>query len=338
MSPGHVMIDIEGPILGDADRLRLSHPATGGVILFTRNYESPQQLQRLIASIHELRSPPLLIAVDQEGGRVQRFRPGFTRLPPAAAYLSVFDGDIAAASDAAREIAWLMATELRGVGVDFSFAPVLDVESGISEVIGDRAFAEDPEQVIALATAWIRGAREAGMISVGKHYPGHGAVAADSHLALPRDLREEVAIEKRDLRAFRDLIAQGLDAVMPAHVVYEACDPRPAGYSAFWLQEVLRRRLGFHGAVFSDDLSMAAAGEAGDYGERARAALTAGCDMVIVCNNPRGADAVLEAVTDGPGLASVDRLSRLYGRVCPPSDQRRRDAAVALASRLVAGR
>lgn len=338
MLHGPVMIDLLGTELGAEDRELLLHPATGGVILFSRNFVDPRQLYRLIAEIHELRRPHLLIAVDQEGGRVQRFREGFTRLPAAAAILRRSDDDPRLARRAARQLGWLMAAELRAVGVDFSFAPVLDLDLGVSGVIGDRAFASTPELVGHLAGAWMLGAREAGMISVGKHFPGHGGVSADSHLDLPVDERPFDALLHEDLRPFARLIDNGLEAVMPAHVIYSACDSQPAGFSHFWLQQVLRGRLGFQGVIFSDDLSMAAAGHAGGYAERATAALAAGCDMVLVCNDHAGAHEVLSALRDYHDPVAQSRTVRLHGRPVGPPDRLREDPrwhdAVALAARL----
>jgi beta-N-acetylhexosaminidase len=314
MLHGPVMVDLAGPELGADDRARLMQPATGGGILFSRNFESPQQLYRLVREIHELRSPHLLIAVDQEGGRVQRFRTGFTRLPAAASYLQHYAEDLRAARRAAREIGWLMAAELRAAGVDFSFAPVLDLDLGRSSVIGDRAFAATPDLVAQLAGAWMLGAREAGMVSVGKHFPGHGGVVADSHLDLPVDPRPFDEVRGLDLRPFARLIENGLEGIMPAHVVFAACDLQPAGYSRFWLQQVLREQLHFQGVIFSDDLSMAAAECAGTYAERARAALDAGCDMVLVCNNPQGADQVLHGLEGYHDPVAQSRTARLHGR------------------------
>ena len=340
MLHGPVMVDLLGTEITDADRDLLLHPATGGVILFSRNFESPQQIYRLIHQIHELRSPRLLIAVDQEGGRVQRFRDGFTLLPPAASFEHKCGSDLRMAKQVTREIGWLMAAELRAVGVDFSFAPVLDLNFGVSGVIGDRAFAKSADNVAQLASAWTFGAREAGMISVGKHFPGHGGVAADSHVDLPVDERPFEQIEQSDLRPFKHLIDNGLEAVMPAHVIYAACDPNPAGFSHFWLQDVLRNRLGFHGAIFSDDLSMAAAEHGGSYAERARAALAAGCDMVLACNNPDGAHEVLEELHDYQDPVAQSRMARLHGRPMPGIRQlthdRRWQKATELAARLTA--
>ncbi len=311
---GPVILDLLGTELCDADIARLQHPATGGIILFSRNYASRDQLYRLIRQIHELRSPPLLITVDQEGGRVQRFREEFTRLPAAGSILRHFDGDLSRARRAAHELGWLMAAELRAVGVDFSFAPVLDLAHGVSEVIGDRAFGHTVEQVAALAQAWMMGAREAGMVSVGKHFPGHGAVRADSHLELPVDDRPLQEVLHRDVRPFRRLIAAGIEGIMPAHVIYSQADSRLAGFSPFWLQRILRGDLNFNGVIFSDDLSMKATDEIGGYAERAGAAIEAGCDMVLVCNSPEGADQVLDHLADYHEPVSMARCARLHGR------------------------
>lgn len=306
--PGPVMFDLQGTALAPEDKDKLMSPAAGGIILFTRNYQSPEQLAALVASIRHTR-PDLLIAVDHEGGRVQRFREGFTRLPPAARYQT--GTDPARLAEAA---GWLMAAELRAFDVDFSFAPVLDVECGLSQVIGDRAFAHDPDTATALALAFMRGMHRAGMAAVGKHFPGHGGVVEDSHLALPIDRRDFAELERRDLAPFRALIQAGLQGIMPAHVVYEQIDAQPAGFSPFWIREVLRRRLGFAGAVFSDDLSMAGAAYAGHHTDRARLALEAGCDMVLACNAPEAAEQVLETLSSLPAdPARSARLERMRG-------------------------
>ena len=340
MLHGPVFVDLLGTELTAADRQLLMHPATGGVILFTRNFASPQQLYRLIQEIHKLRSPHLLVAVDQEGGRVQRFRDGFTRLPPAACFARHCADDLRSARHAARELGWLMAAELRAVGVDFSFAPVLDLKLGLSAVSGDRAFAESADSVGQLAGAWMLGAREAGMVSVGKHFPGHGGVTADSHLALPIDERDLTTLTTHDLRPFARLIDNGLEGIMPAHVIYPACDPQPAGYSRFWLQDVLRGRLRFQGVIFSDDLSMAAAEYAGGYAGRVRAALQAGCDTVLVCNNPEGALEVLQSLKDYHDPVAQSRMVRLHGRPSRTLEHLREDPrwhrAVELAGQLTA--
>ncbi|RDE25280.1 beta-N-acetylhexosaminidase [Motiliproteus coralliicola] len=295
------MLDLAGFQLSDDEAELLRRPAVGGVILFSRNYRDPQQLIFLTDQIRRIR-PELLIAVDHEGGRVQRFRAGFTRIPAMASLTRLWQRDPAAGLALARDCGWLYASELLAHGLDISFAPVLDMDRGISEVIGDRSFGADADTVIALAAELMQGMHEAGMATTGKHFPGHGAVAADSHLEMPVDERSYDRIEGEDLLPFaRFARAESspkgdralMDAVMPAHVVYSNCDPQPAGFSDFWLQQVLRRDLGFDGMIFSDDLSMAGAEIAGGYAERADAALQAGCDMVLVCNQPKAARLVL---------------------------------------------
>ena len=335
MSHGPLMLDIAGTALEPEDREVLRHPAAGGVILFGRNYRSPQQLQALVEEIHGLREPSLLVAVDQEGGRVQRFTEGFTRLPPARWFGALYDRNQEQGLEAAELCGWLMASELRSAGVDFSFAPVLDLGRHLSRVIGDRAFHAQPRAVAQLARAWMRGVHAAGMAAVGKHFPGHGGVVEDSHEALPVDHREPADVMMEDLLPFEQLIGQGLEAVMPAHVIYERADPGLAGFSRYWLQEVLRRKLGFQGVIFSDDLTMAAAGEAGDYPQRARAALAAGCDMVLVCNNREGAGAVLAALEDYSDPASQMRLVRMHGRRGIAREKLRLDPRWAAALRLL---
>ncbi|AFL75038.1 beta-N-acetylhexosaminidase [Thiocystis violascens] len=314
MSLGSIMLDLAGTALDAEDRELLVHPAVGGVILFSRNAESPAQIAELTASIHGLREPRLLVGVDQEGGRVQRFREGFTRLPPAGRFGQLHARDPARARAACASVAWLMAAELRAVGVDFSFAPVLDLDRSISQVIGDRGFASQAMPVCDLAAAWMGGARRAGMASVGKHFPGHGGVAADSHAELPTDSRGLAEIEREDLVPFQRLIDHGLEAVMPAHVVYPCIDRRPAGFSSIWLRDVLRGRLGFQGVIFSDDLNMAAAGAGGNYVERAQSAEQAGCDMLLICNNRPAAAAIVEAFGDRRDPVVVLRQVRMRGR------------------------
>jgi len=308
------MLDIDGTELTPEDRELLRHPAVGGVILFARNYESPAQLAALTRAIHGLREPRLLIGVDQEGGRVQRFRIGFTRLPPAGRFGALHRHQPQRARQAAERIGWLMAAELRAVGVDFSFAPVLDLDRGVSRVIGDRAFAHGVNAVSDLAIAWTAGVHAAGMAAVGKHFPGHGGIAADSHEELPVDLRPLGDLTIEDLVPFARLIDHGLEAIMPAHVVYAQIDPYPAGFSRYWLGDVLRGQLGFQGVVFSDDLNMAAAGAGGDYRERARAALDAGCDVLLICNNRPAAVETVGALHDHDDPAALLRLLRMHGR------------------------
>ena len=255
------MFDLRGYHLNNEEKELLRHPAAGGIILFTRNFENPQQIAGLVKTIRSLR-PELLVAVDHEGGRVQRFREGFTRLPPAALYAkSLSEKELLPTLETA---GWLMAAELRSLDVDFSFAPVLDVDCGVSQVIGDRSFSQDADKVGDYALSFALGMRRAGMASVGKHFPGHGAVALDSHLTLPEDPRPYSEIAAKDLRPFQRLISEGLEGVMPAHVIYPAVDKMPAGFSKHWIDGVLRKQLGFTGAVFSDDLSMEGASVAGE--------------------------------------------------------------------------
>ncbi len=277
------MVDVGGLSLTAEDREVLAHPLVGSVILFSRNVDTPEQIRALTDDMRAAR-PNLLIAVDQEGGRVQRFREGFTRLPAMRSFGRQHDSDPVAALSAARACGELMAREVRAVGVDFSFAPVLDLDAGISGVIGDRAFHSQPEPAIALIRAFMQGMKAGGMMTIGKHFPGHGSVAADSHLALPVDARAWAEIEAYDLKPFAAL-ARELDGIMPAHVVYPQVDPLPAGFSPFWLKTVLREQLGFQGVIFSDDLCMEGAVGVGPMSERVDVALAAGCDVVLICNN-----------------------------------------------------
>ena len=286
---GPLMIDIAGLELTDLDRERLSHPLVGGLILFSRNYASPQQLAKLTAEVHALRSPALLIAIDHEGGRVQRCREGFARLPPMRSLGELWERDSQQALHFARRIGYVLAGELRLNGVDLSFTPVLDLDWGRSGVIGNRSFHGDPQVVIQLAGQLIAGLRDAGMRSCGKHFPGHGWVEADSHVAIPVDDRSLAEIET-DMQPFRQL---PLDAVMPAHVIYSRIDSRPAGFSPVWIGK-LRDELRFDGVVFSDDLSMEGASVAGGIVDRVNAAWSAGCDVLLVCNAPDKAGEVLE--------------------------------------------
>lgn len=329
-----VMLDIAGTSLDATDRELLRHPAVGGLILFSRNYEHRQQLCELTAAVRAVR-PDLLIAVDQEGGRVQRFREGFVRLPPMAALGRRYDAAPAEALFEARSLGRLMADELLQCDVDISFAPVLDLDYGASSVIGDRSFHATGDGVVELAGAWIDGMAEAGMAATGKHFPGHGFVAADSHLELPVDMRDLATLMATDVRPFGALAAR-LAGIMPAHVIYAAVAPEPAGFSSFWLQQVLRKELGFRGVIFSDDLTMEGAAAAGDYAARTAAALDAGCDMVLVCNDRSAAEQVVDAV--------VARGGRDRDRIVPAATLRARpairlsgteyQAAVALAASL----
>jgi len=311
---GPVMLDIAGVALDAEDRERLAHPQVGGVILFSRNYSDPRQLAALCAEIHALRDPRLVVAVDQEGGRVQRFRDGFQSLPAMGHLGDLYDRQPRQAIRLAETFAWVMASELLVHGVDLSFAPVLDIGDPVSSVIGDRAFHRDPEAICHLANAWIRGMRDAGMEAVGKHFPGHGSVKGDSHHVMPFDRRPLDEIEALDLVPFRRVIATHLAGIMMAHVIYDSVDKRAAGYSRYWIETMLRGQLGFEGCVFSDDLSMSGAESVGGYAERAAAALDAGCDILLVCNNPQGADQVLDSLPDYSNPASQLRMVRMHGQ------------------------
>lgn len=310
---GALMLDIEGTSLTVEDQRLLTEPQVGGIILFGRNIHSPQQVRALTDSIRNIR-PELLIAVDQEGGRVQRLRAGFSRLPSMRAFGHLHEKAPQQAVMLAEQCGWLMASEVLAVGIDFSFAPVLDLD-GISQVIGDRGFHSNTAQVIALASAFMQGMRRAGMATTGKHFPGHGSVEADSHIAAPVDHRTLDDIERNDMQPFIQLKDQ-LDALMPAHVIYDQVDPNPAGFSPFWLQTIIRQKLGFDGVLFSDDLSMQAACVAGGADARIKAALDAGCDMGLVCNDRAAALNALTALKDMP-LPNQQRLEKMRGKILP---------------------
>ncbi len=312
MAPGTLMLDLQGEVLLQEEVAMVQHPAVGGVILFGRNYRNPEQVMKLVASLRQLRSD-LIIAVDQEGGRVQRFREGLVELPSLGSLGDLWQQSPFEAEEAAYSLGWLMATEILALGLDISFAPVLDLNPGVSEIIGRRAVHHEPAVTVAVLSAYIRGMHAAGMAATGKHFPGHGSVALDSHWALPVDNRSMQEIEAYDLQPFVALMDQ-LQGIMPAHVVYREVAPDPAGFSAFWLQEVLRRRLGFGGLIFSDDLSMQGAASQGSFSERAYAALSAGCDMVLVCNQPDGAREVLEALSKLTWSPQAWRHAALRGK------------------------
>lgn len=308
---GALMLDIEGTSLTVADQKLLAEPQVGGLILFGRNIQSPQQVRALTDSMRQIR-PELLIAVDQEGGRVQRLRSGFSRLPSMRVFGHLYDQEPQQALILAEHCGWLMATEVLAVGIDFSFAPVLDLD-GISQIIGDRSFHCNTAQLIRLASAFMQGMHRAGMATTGKHFPGHGSVAADSHIAAPVDHRTLDDIERNDMQPFIQLKDQ-LDALMPAHVIYDQVDPSPAGFSTFWLQNIIRQKLGFDGVLFSDDLSMQAACVAGGAEARIKAALSAGCDMGLVCNDRTAALNALMALQDMP-LPNQQRLEKMRGKI-----------------------
>ena len=310
---GTVVLDPTGPALTEDDRRRLLHPAAGGVILFAYNFESPEQLLALTEEIAALRDPELPVCVDHEGGRVQRFALGFTAIPPMRRLGVLWDRDREAARRAARAVGTVISAELGAHGVDFSFTPVLDLDYGASAVIGHRAFHYDPNAVGALAAQLIEGLAGGGMAAVGKHFPGHGFAAADSHVAVPTDTRPAKDIFRKDLVPYRAAIQAGLAAVMPAHVIFPQADAEPAGYSKYWLQDVLRGQLGFNGLIFSDDLSMEGASTAGGVAERARAALDAGCDQVLLCQKPKAQELLLESLAS-TSVSFPERIERMRRR------------------------
>lgn len=318
-SVGPVILDLAGLELTPEDKEILLHPHVGGVIFFSRNYQEPEQLIQLIKQIRELRSN-LLLCVDQEGGRVQRFKEGLTRLPPLRLLGKCLENSprqLNVVTHIAEKLGFLMALEVRSLGVDLSFAPVLDLDRGISEVIGDRAFHSQPQMVTTLARAYIKGMNQAGMQAVGKHFPGHGGVAPDSHFTLPEDTRSFTALEE-DYLPFVELSAKQLAGIMPAHIVYPAVDELPVGFSVRWLQNILRQQFKFSGAIVSDDLSMEGAKFIGDYPQRAQLALRAGCDYVLVCNNRQGAIEVVETIKDNADETAIQRRQRLFP-TCPSS-------------------
>jgi beta-N-acetylhexosaminidase len=310
---GTVVLDPTGLALTEDDVRRLRHPAAGGVILFAHNFESPEQLSALTAEISSLRDPELPICVDHEGGRVQRFRQGFTEIPPMRQLGVLWDRDREAAKRAARAAGVVIAAELGAHGLDFSFAPVLDLDYGTSEVIGHRAFHYDPNATGALAAQLIEGLAECGMAAVGKHFPGHGFAAADSHIQVPSDERAVKDLFRKDLVPYQAAIKAGLAAVMPAHVIYPKADAEPAGYSRYWLQDVLRGKLGFEGLIFSDDLSMEGASTAGGILERARAAMEAGCDQVLLCQKPQEQELLLESLAS-IAVSVPERIEKMRRR------------------------
>lgn len=293
---GPVILDLKGCELRKDEHALLRHEQCGGVILFARNYESVEQVTRLTSAIKAVR-PDLLIYVDQEGGRVQRMRDGFLKLPPLASLGELYERQPLIAIQRAEQLGWLMASECLAVGVDVSFAPVLDLNYDNSAVIGDRALHSEPAVVAALASAYVDGMHQAGMAAVGKHFPGHGYVSADSHHELPVDRRDYEQIHAADLQPFVSLVEHGIDGLMPAHVIYQQCAPEPAGFSSFWVQQILRMKIGFDGVVFSDDLTMeGAAGAGAQVSDRADAALGAGCDVVLVCNDQDKAQNALDGL------------------------------------------
>ena len=308
---GPVMMDIAGTELTPEDKQLLAHPNVGGLILFSRNYQSPQQVSELCQQIRLAAQAPILLAVDHEGGRVQRFREQFSAIPAMGDIYSLAGNKIAVAEQLAFHCGVLIALEMQSVGIDISFAPVLDI-NGISDVIGDRAFSAEPQQVEILAKSLILGMNKAGMAATGKHFPGHGSVKADSHIAAAIDGRNKSEIFGSDIKPFQQLIeADLLSAMMPAHVIYSDVDQHSVGFSRYWLQEILRKQLGFNGVIFSDDLSMEGAAGIGGYVERTEAAQQAGCDMLLVCNNRAGLIEVLDNANLSVEQASSQRIQKL---------------------------
>jgi beta-N-acetylhexosaminidase len=315
MSLGPIMLDLDSTQMSPDEHEILQNPLVGGVILFSRNFSSIEQLIQLVKTIHHIREPRLLVAVDHEGGRVQRFRDGFTSLPAVGHFGEIYKTNPKRAHLLAETAGWMMAVELRAVGIDFSFAPVLDIDYGVSSVIGDRAFHHDKNVIIELAHAYTNGMHTAGMAATGKHFPGHGAVTADSHVDMPVDEREYKEIYAEDILPFKRMIHHGIAAIMPAHVIYPRVDKLPAGFSEIWLKDILRKRLGFQGVIFSDDLDMKGASVAGEnYVDRAEKALSAGCDMALVCNNRQGAINVLDNLRGHNDPVSHLRLARMHGK------------------------
>ena len=304
------MLDLDGLTLSKAEVELLKNPHVGGVIFFARNFESREQITALVLEVRTIR-PELLLCVDQEGGRVQRFRDGFTRIPPMQLLGAQLGQGIEGSEELLRNSGWLMASELLACGIDFSFAPVLDVDDSQCEVIADRSFSDNPELAARAAEVFIEGMHEAGMSATGKHFPGHGGVLADSHLETPFDDRVMDELRCRDLVPFVGL-SKVLDAVMPAHIIFPKIDEDAVGFSSFWLQQILRAELQFEGVIFSDDLSMKGADVAGSYADKAQCALQAGCDMVLVCNNREGALEVLNYL-DTAKVKPSSILSRMKG-------------------------
>ncbi|WP_440874213.1 beta-N-acetylhexosaminidase [Thalassotalea sp. PLHSN55] len=308
---GPIMLDVQGTSLTQEDKEILAHPLVGGLILFTRNYHSPAQVAQLTKDIRQASRSDILIAVDHEGGRVQRFREGFSAIPAMGSLLAYADNDLAHAQELSRQCGILMALEVQAVGIDISFAPVLDIDD-ISDVIGDRSFSKNPAIVTPLASAFIDGMRSVGMQATGKHFPGHGSVKADSHFDLPIDDRSQADILTTDILPFKDLIAQQkLAAIMPAHIIFPAFDPHAVGFSPFWLQQVLRQQLRFDGVIFSDDLSMEGARAGGDFIERSEMAQQAGCDMLLLCNNRTAAVQVIDNANLKMSKQSELRLKKM---------------------------
>lgn len=314
MSLGPLMIDLVSTQITPQEKQWLCHPAVGGVILFTRNFESHQQLRELVDEIHAIKSPPLLVAVDQEGGRVQRFKDGYTKIPPMHSLGALFDKDPEHALEVSTLLAWQLASELREYDIDFSFTPILDLATSESRVIGDRAFHSQPQVVLQLAQAFMKGLHQGGMQAIGKHFPGHGTVVADSHEECPIDERDFDTIVNNDLQPFVEMIRAGLLGIMSAHVVYPCKDTVPASFSSIWLDDILRQQYGFEGVIFSDDLSMLGAHVVGDIQRRIDRALQASSDMILLCNQTQDIPKALQYLAEYKNEKSANRLSRFHGQ------------------------
>jgi beta-N-acetylhexosaminidase len=312
MAIGPLMLDLEGLEITSAEKDMLQNPLLGGIIFFSRNYASPQQIAELSQAVRETAGEDVLVAVDHEGGRVQRFREGFTAVPPMATILAE-SKNLNEAKHSAYRWGSLIAIEVQAVGIDFSFAPVLDLGNEISRVIGDRAFSTKVNEVIELGREFIKGMNDFGMAATAKHFPGHGSVEADSHVDIPVDDRPREQIISQDMRVFAELV-EHYQAVMPAHVIYPSVDKQPAGFSELWLQDILRNQLNFDGVIFSDDLSMKGAEVVGGYYERAKAAVSAGCDMVLVCNHPKEGRELMESFDFETDPKSSARLAKMKGQ------------------------
>lgn len=333
MTEATLFLDLDGTVLTSEEEQLLTEPLIGGVILFARNTQSAEQVKQLVESIRAIR-PDLIISIDQEGGRVQRLKEGVTRLPPVQSLRKLFERDSEEGLKAAENLAYLMAAEMRALDIDISYAPVLDIDYGHNEVIGDRAFSNNADDVIAISGAYIKGMSDAGMAVTGKHFPGHGWVSNDTHLEGAVDLRSFDDLWEKDLKPFRHGIEKNIEAMMLAHVSYPQCDEQPAGYSAFWLKDILKEKLGFKGIIFSDDLCMKAAHSAGSYSDRAKAALDAGCEALLCCNERAGTLEILEYMK-AAGCEPLFSISRLKGRSWTP-DSGRLKVAQNLASKLMA--
>lgn len=310
---GTLIVDLQSTVASPDELELIQHPLVGGIILFARNYDTRDQLTRLCQQIRSARANPLLIMVDQEGGRVQRFIKEFTRLPSMGTFGDLYDHEPAKACLLAKQCGWLMATELRSVGVDLSLAPVLDLNKGVSTIIGKRSFHAQPEAVIKLAMAFIAGMHEAGMAATGKHFPGHGSVSLDSHVAIPVDQRSMQEIEQDDMIPFAGLIKAGIPALMAAHIIFPKVDRLPVSFSRIWLQDVLRQRMGFNGVIFSDDLNMEGANISANYADRVLRAREAGCDFTLLCNNRKGVIEVLDSLPIAAHQISKEKWQVLQG-------------------------